>query len=203
VPRTKPTALLVDMDGVLRRWDPAVDEAIEQAHGLPGGVILKTAMERSRLQSAITGQTTYAEWMASVASALGGADAAVAEWSAYPGEVDPDVLALVREARAAGVPVGLATNATDRLDADLATLGLVGELDQVINSSVIGVTKPSREYFAAACRALRTPPDRVLLIDDSDRFVRGARVAGLSAYRWNGPADLPYIRAALLPAPPQ
>ncbi|GAA4701628.1 HAD family hydrolase [Phytohabitans rumicis] len=196
MPRTKPTALLVDMDGVLRRWDPDVSEAVERKHGLPAGVILKTAMEWSRLQAAVTGRITHAEWMASVAAALGGADEAVAEWSAYPGEVDPDVLAFVRDVRAAGVPVGLATNATDRLDADLATLGLVGEVDHVINSSVLGTAKPSAEYFAAACLALRTPPDRVLLIDDSDRFVRGARVARLPAYRWNGSADLPYLRAA-------
>jgi putative hydrolase of the HAD superfamily len=37
----------------------------------------------------------------------------------------------------------------------------------------------------------------VLFVDDSDRCVRGARVAGLSAYRWNGPDDLPYLRSAL------
>jgi putative hydrolase of the HAD superfamily len=208
VVRARPTALLVDLDGVLRRWDPEVPARVEAAYGLPAGSLEKTAMDWSRLRPAITGEITYAAWMASVASALGGdsgaaasalggADAAVKEWQRYRGEVDPDVLALVREARAAGVPVGLATNATDRLGADLEALGLTGELDVVVNSSVVGAHKPTREFFAAACTALRTPPDRVLLVDDSDRFVRGARVVGLSAYRWNGPADLPYLRAAL------
>ena len=194
--RARPTALLVDLDGVLRRWDPEVPARIEAAHGLPAGALEKTAMDWSRLRPAITGEVTHAGWMAGVAEALG-APAAVAEWQRYRGEVDPDVLALVREARAAGVPVAIATNATDHLDADLETLGLTGEVDAVVNSSVVGAHKPTREFFAAAAAALRTPPDRMLLVDDSDRFVRGARVAGLPAYRWTGPTDLRYIRAAL------
>jgi putative hydrolase of the HAD superfamily len=196
VVRTRPTALLVDLDGVLRRWDPGVPERIEAAHGLPVGALEKTAMDWARLKPAITGEVTHAAWMAGVAEALG-APEAVAEWQRYRGEVDPDVLAFVRAARAAGVPVGIATNATDHLDADLEALGLTGEVDAVVNSSVVGAHKPTREFFTAACLALHTPPDRVLLVDDSDRFVRGARVVGLPAYRWTGPADLPYLRAAL------
>ncbi len=109
----------------------------------------------------------------------------------------PRLLAFVRQARAAGLRVGLATNATDALDADLATLALVDEVDLVVNSSVLGLHKPMKEYFQAACQALGTLPERVLLVDDDDRAVRGARAAGLSAYRWNGPQDLPYLRAAL------
>ncbi|MFC0530177.1 HAD family hydrolase [Phytohabitans kaempferiae] len=194
--RTRPTALLVDLDGVLRRWDPEVPARIEAAHGLAAGSLAKTAMEWPRLRPAITGEVTHADWMAGVAEALD-APVAVTEWQEYRGEVDPDVLAFVREARAAGVPTGLATNATDLLDTDLATLGLTGEFDAVVNSSVVGAHKPTREFLVAACLALSTPPKSVLLVDDSDRFVRGARVVGLSAYRWNGPADIPYLRAAL------
>jgi putative hydrolase of the HAD superfamily len=193
MPRTRPTALLIDLDGVLRRWDPAVPAAIEAAHGLAPGALHQTAMEWSRYLPAVTGAVTHADWMAGVARVLG--DAAVAEWQAYRGEVDTDVLAFVREVRALGVPVALATNATDRLDADLAALGLTGEVDHVVNSSVVGAHKPTREFFTAACLALRTPPDRVLFVDDSDRLIRGARVAGLPAYRWTGHADLRYLRA--------
>jgi len=86
---------------------------------------------------------------------------------------------------------------TKARDADLARLGLAGEFDVVVNSSVIGAHKPSREFFATACVAVATPPARCFFVDDDDRHVRGARVAGLSAYRWNGAADLPYLRAAL------
>jgi len=37
----------------------------------------------------------------------------------------------------------------------------------------------------------------VLFIDDDDRAVRGARVAGMPAYRWSSRRDFTYLRAAL------
>ncbi|MFK3980210.1 HAD family hydrolase [Micromonospora sp. NPDC050397] len=202
--RERATALLVDLDGVLRQWDPAVGEAVEREFGLPSGALLETATRWSLLQPAVTGRVSHLDWMAGVAEALaepaGGRERAIAavdQWQAYRGAVDPDVLAFVREVRGNGHPVALATNATDRLDADLTALGLTEEVDLVLNSSVLGVHKPAKEFFQRACQELATPPGRVLFVDDDDRSVRGARAAGLSAYRWSGPADLTYLRAAL------
>ncbi|MFI6780770.1 HAD family hydrolase [Micromonospora sp. NPDC050276] len=202
--RERATALLLDLDGVLRRFDPAVAAGVEREYGLADGVLLEIAMQWGRLQPVLTGQVSHAEWVNSVADALaepaGGPDrarAAVEQWQRYRGEVDAEVLDFVREVRAAGIRVGLATNATDLLDADLAALGLVGEVDVVVNSSTLGVHKPAPEYFQAACVALATPPARVLFVDDEDWAVRGARSAGLSAHRWGGHADLRYLRAAL------
>ncbi|TCB96147.1 HAD family hydrolase [Micromonospora zingiberis] len=202
--RERATALLVDFDGVLRRFDPAVAARVEQEYGLSSGVLGEIAESWGMLQPVLTGQVNHAEWVSSVADALtpsvgdpGRARAAVEQWQRYRGEVDPQVLAFIREVRAAGIRVGLGTNATDLLDADLAALDLTGELDVVVNSSVIGIHKPAPEYFQAACAALETPPGRVLFVDDEDRAISGARAAGMSAYRWNGPADLRYLRAAL------
>ncbi|MBM0277767.1 HAD family hydrolase [Micromonospora tarensis] len=202
--RERATALLLDLDGVVRRFDPAVAAGVEREYGLDEGVLTEIAMQWGRLRPVLTGQVTHAEWVSSVADALaepaGGPDrarAAVEQWQRYRGEVDNEVLDLVREVRAGGVTVGLGTNATDLLDADLAALGLVGEFDVVVNSSTLGVHKPAPEYFQAACAALATPPARVLFVDDEDWAVRGARAAGLSAHRWGGHADLRYLRAAL------
>ncbi|WCN82780.1 HAD family hydrolase [Micromonospora sp. LH3U1] len=202
--RERATALLLDLDGVLRRFDPAVAAGVEREYGLADGVLTEIAMQWGRLQPVLTGQVSHADWVSSVSDALaepaGGPDqarAAVEQWQRYRGEVDTEVLDFVREVRAAGIKVGLGTNATDLLDADLAALGLVGELDVVVNSSTLGVHKPAPEYFQAACVALATPPARVLFVDDEDWAVRGARSAGLSAHRWGGHADLRYLRAAL------
>ncbi len=63
-PRPRATALLVDLDGTLRHWDHDVQAAAERRHGLAPGTILRTAMEWPRVQPAITGQITHAEWMA-------------------------------------------------------------------------------------------------------------------------------------------
>ncbi|MGI5213644.1 HAD-IA family hydrolase [Plantactinospora sp. CA-290183] len=204
MPRERPTAVLLDLDGVLRSWDPEVTAGVERRHGLPAGAILDTAMRWSRLRPAVAGEVSHADWVTSVAEALAGpagdpekARAAVQEWQDYRGEVDPDVLTFVRAARAAGLRVGLATNATDRLDADLAALALTDEVDTVVNSARLGVHKPAKEFFQQACLAIDVPPARVLFVDDEDRSVLGARAAGLSAYRWTGPADARYLRAVL------
>jgi putative hydrolase of the HAD superfamily len=194
-------ALLIDFDGVLRRWDPAPLIAVELKYGLKPAALLETAMAWDVYRSAMAGELTHDEWLRVIASRLplepADAASAVAEWQVYRGEADPDALAFVREVRAAGRKVGLATNATDLLPSDLDALGLTGELDIVINSWDLKVHKPAPEFFRKACELIGEQPRHVLLVDDDDRAVRGARAAGLSAYRWTGPEHLPYLRKAL------
>jgi putative hydrolase of the HAD superfamily len=189
------------LDGVLRRWDPAVPATVERSYGLSPGTLLGTAMQWDLYRPAVAGELTDAQWMAAVAERLplapDRAAAAVAEWQRHRGEVDSDVLAFVRHVRAAGRPVGLATNATDRLRDDLATLGLTGELDVVVSSWEIGIHKPAPEFFARASAAVELEPPWVLFVDDDDRAVRGARAAGMPAFRWTSPQDLPYLQGAL------
>jgi putative hydrolase of the HAD superfamily len=206
VPRPRASALLLDFDGVLRRYDPSISAAAERRYGLRPGLVLETALEWRHLLPAITGRITRAEWLTRVAEELSplvdGPSAArsmMVEWDAYRGAVVPEVLTFVRSVRRSGVRVALATNATDDLDLDLATFGISREFDAVANSSLLGVHKPTKEYFEAACRLVDTPADRCLLVDDDDRNVRGARAAGLSAMRFSGVADLEYVRAALAP----
>jgi len=193
--RRRPTALLIDLDGVVRHFDQAWTADVERRHGLPPGSLARTAFARERLTPAIVGDVSHQSWMAGVAAELD-APAAVEEWQSRRGEVDPEVRALVADLRTAGVPVGHATNATDRLDDDLTALDLDDAFDAVINASVVGVAKPHPRFFAVACQALGVAPGDCLFVDDSARFVAGARAAGLLAYRYTGPADLRYIRAA-------
>ncbi len=198
-------AMLIDLDGVLRRWDPSVPAAVEESYGLAPGSLLSTAMSWDLLRPAVAGEITDAEWMQLVATRLPlpeeEAKQAVAEWQRHRGTVDPEVLAFVREVRAAGRPVGLATNATDLLRGDLEQLGLTDEFDVVVSSYELKVHKPAPEFFERACAALNVEPPWVLFVDDDDRAVRGARVAKLPSLRWSGPQDIPYLRKALaLPA---
>ena len=97
---------------------------------------------------------------------------------------------LVRELRAVGRAVGLAGSPAE-VD------GAANGFDVVVDSSAAGAAKPSREFFAAACLALGQPAARCLFVDPEDRNVRGARAAGLLAYRWSGPDGIRYLRAAL------
>jgi putative hydrolase of the HAD superfamily len=203
--RQRPDALVVDLDGVLRLFDPIAVRDVEVVYQLPPGTLLDIALRWELLQQAVTGRITHDAWLDEVAAAVADKMAltqkrsreAVAAWQDHRGTVDGVALDFVREVRAAGVPVGLATNSTARLDRDLADLGLADAFDMVVNSSVIGVHKPTREFFREVCVAMARPPEHCLFVDDEERNVRGARVAGLSAYRWSGDGDLPYLRAAL------
>ncbi|HEU4544618.1 MAG TPA: hypothetical protein VFR23_26060, partial [Jiangellaceae bacterium] len=114
--RDQAEALLLDLDGVLRVFDPEVAASAERRHGLPPGSLVKSALGWQRLRPAIAGEETHAAWLESIvadlAPAAGGpkrAWAAVDEWQEYRGEVVPELLEFVRELRAAEVPVGLAT----------------------------------------------------------------------------------------------
>ncbi|GAB3955656.1 hypothetical protein GCM10027614_65610 [Micromonospora vulcania] len=83
--RERATALLLDLDGVLRRFDPAVAAGVEREYGLADGVLTEIAMQWGRLQPVLTGQVNHAEWVSSVADALaepaGGPERPVRRWS--------------------------------------------------------------------------------------------------------------------------
>ena len=194
-------ALLIDLDGVLRRWDPQFGQAVEAKYELAPGSLLKTAMTWDIYRPAVAGEIDDADWMRLIAMRLplpeADAAAAVAEWQQHRGYVDEEVLAFVREVRAAGRPVALATNATDLLRGDLDTLGLSDEFDAVVSSWELKIHKPAPEFFVRACAALGEEPPWVLFVDDDDRAILGARAAKLLAYRWTERRQFDYLRAAL------
>jgi hypothetical protein len=83
---------IIDLNGVLRHWNPQHVTDIERRHHLPRGALFAAAFAEHRLHPAITGDVTDSQWRAGVVAALehehGGAAAerAVAEWAALPGE---------------------------------------------------------------------------------------------------------------------
>jgi putative hydrolase of the HAD superfamily len=185
--RRRPTAfaLLIDFDGVVRHYDR------------PANAFLNAGLSWKLYIPAVTGVWTRSQWLDAIAKETGASREEVSEWDSYRGRVDEDALGLVRQVRAAGRPVALATNATDDLLDDLELLGLTGEFDAVVSSAEIGVHKPSKDFFTAACKAVETVPKECLFVDDAHRNIEGARAAGLSALRWTGPADIPYVLSAL------
>jgi putative hydrolase of the HAD superfamily len=193
--------MLLDLDGVVRLWDPEAGVAAEAKYGLEPGILLRSAMTWDIYRPAVAGEITDAEWMQLIAMRLPlpseDAAAAVAEWQTHRGYVDTEVLGFVRDVRAAGLPVGLATNATDRLPGDLELLGLTGEFDVVVSSWELKIHKPAPEFFERACAALDLEPHWVLFVDDDDRAIRGARAARMPAFRWTERRQFPYLRAAL------
>lgn len=186
-------AILCDLDGVLRLWNTPTMADLDRAHGVPEGTLAATAFAPTRLLPAIQGTHTDEQWRASVTEALlpayPNAPALVAAWTAMTGEVDEEVAALLAAARRE-VPVVLVTNATTRLESDLAALGILDLVDHVISSARVGVAKPDpRIYHEAAIKA-GAQPTHCLFIDDSEPNVTAARALGMTAIHHRTPADL-------------
>lgn len=188
-------ALLCDLDGVLRRWPAEPVAQAEAAAGVAPGTLLKVAFAPERLEPAIRGQVSDAEWRAGITRALSQlcspvqAALAVVAWSASPGELVPEVWALLERARERCALV-LVTNATTRLETDLLSLGLSESFDAVVSSARIGVEKPRPEFYAAALEAAGVAAEAALFVDDTPANVVGAEAAGIESHRFREVAEL-------------
>lgn len=199
-------AVLCDLDGVLRLWDPMTD--LDHAHGLPPGTLAAAAFRPERLAPAVTGAVTDEQWRAAVTRDLAGvcgspgrAAALVSAWTALTGRVDRDVLGLLAEARRR-VPVVLVSNATTRLEDDLAALGLVDAVDAVVNTARVGVAKPDPAVFRIAADRAGVPARSCLVVDDTAGHVAAARAAGLQGLHYRGADGLRGALAPLLDGTP-
>jgi putative hydrolase of the HAD superfamily len=197
-------AVLCDIDGVLRHW-PAAD-ALERDHGLPAGALAAAAFASSRLQPAITGEITDEQWRSTVQAELttvcGSVDRArlaVAGWSDLTPSVDQEVVSLLAGAREVA-PLALVSNATTRLEWDLARQGLDGLADVVVNTARIGVAKPDPRVYLIAAERVGAPAHRCLFIDDTAANVAAAREVGMTALHYQRPADLREALSPLLAA---
>jgi putative hydrolase of the HAD superfamily len=91
-------AILIDLDGVLRLWNPEQDRQAEQAAGLPAGAIRRVAFSSELLLPAITGRVSDETWRQQISTRLrldypqADAEQAVQRWSAPSGEVNLAVL---------------------------------------------------------------------------------------------------------------
>ncbi|MFC7715321.1 HAD family hydrolase [Nonomuraea recticatena] len=144
-------AVLSDLDGVLRQFDHVAQADIEARYGLP---LMKTAFAPERILPATLGQITEAQWVESVALALGGderARQAVAEFAEVSFWVDEEVRALLAKAQER-VPLVLLTNAMDTLEEHLDRLGLTYFADAVVSSARVGLAKPDPRIYELAAQ---------------------------------------------------
>ncbi len=183
--------ILTDLDGVIRIWSPEIHLKAERAIGLPEGAILGTAFSDDLLPLVITGQISDDEWRRRIADLLSqdfpntNAERAVELWSASPGEVDTEVLGILRACRKKAKLV-LISNATSRLPSDLQRLGIAEDFDYIINSSEVGFAKPDPNIYFAALNTVEATPEQALFIDDNAGHVAAATRLGIAGYTYAG-----------------
>ena len=201
---SRPAALLVDMDGVIRHWDNTRD--VDEALGLEPGTFVALAMADDSVRRANDGTLTHQEWRAEVAQRLADGhgcdpDAVQAAWRDDDFEVDEAVVALLRAVREQGIPVACVSNATSNLGPDLASRGIADCFDHVVNSSEVRVMKPDAEIYLLAAEQVGVPAASCLFVDDRAANVRGALAVGMAGCRFTSSARLEAVlrRVHLLP----
>jgi putative hydrolase of the HAD superfamily len=193
--------LVIDLDGVIRHWDPAHHAEMEAQLGLPAGTLEEVALDEERLARVTLGQLSFEDWCdevgAEVAAAHGADAETVAEaWSTATWSIDLLVIELLEAVREL-VPVALLSNASSNLLVDLERSGIADTFDAVVGSAHLGAAKPSRGAFQAAADRIGVPLQRCLFIDDSLSHVEAARELGMRAERFTGADELRDLLAGL------
>jgi putative hydrolase of the HAD superfamily len=112
---------------------------------------------------------------------------------------NPGAASVLRALVDRGVPVGVVSNASGQIEAALARAGLcqVGDgpgaaVVCVVDSHVVGFSKPDPRIFEGALGCLGVAPERVVYVGDSARYdVRGALAAGLTPVQLDPYEDTP------------
>ncbi|MFD5224960.1 HAD-IA family hydrolase [Microbacterium sp. NPDC058342] len=186
-------AVIFDLDGVIRHFDPETTADIERRRGVASGTIASVAFAKTRIEPLTTGRLSRADWIASIGEALGDPAAAV-EWGMQPVRLDAEVLALARQLSGAGIRPAILTNGTDTISAETTRLGLTALFEPIINTAEIGFAKPDARAFFHVLDALRCEPGDAFFTDDSATNVAAAAALGMHAHHFRSASGL---RAAL------
>jgi len=182
-------AVVFDLDGVIRHFDPEFVADVERRHALEQGAIMAAMFAEPGVSDVTTGRITRDSWVTGIGDALG-APGAAAEWGDQVPHVDPEMLELADELRARGCTVAVLTNGTDRIPSEVAEQGIACRVDHVFNSAEIGHAKPDVRAFRHVLDILGVAGDEVFFTDDSPAKLAGAVEAGMHVHAFVGRDEL-------------
>lgn len=183
------SAVLFDLDGVIRHFEADDAAEIERRHRLASGELRRVAFSPPLLTEVTTGRITRHEWVQTIGQQIGNA-AAAAEWSRLIATVDIEVLTLADELRRLGLTTAVLTNGTDSIATEVEEAGIDRHFDEIFNSADIGFAKPDSRAFKHALQVLNLEPDEVFFTDDTVSNIDGAHALGLTAHLFTGDDEL-------------
>ena len=175
-------AVLFDADGVIQR---ALPGWLGNLGGLVPGDRADEFLDDLMLAELgpVRGEGSWPEELAKVLTRWGvtvPVDEVLLNWARI--EVFPDVVEVIRELRATGVPCYLATNQQAfRTEYMRAGLGYDELFDDTFYSCELGLAKPDPAYFEAILARIDRTAAKTLFIDDNESNVEGAASIGLHA----------------------
>ena len=175
-------AVLSDADGVIQR---ALPGWLDNLGALVPGDRVDEFLDDLMLAELgpVRGEGSWQDELAKVLARWGvttPVDEVLLNWARI--EVFPEVIAVIRELRAAGTPCYLATNQQEFRTAHMrAELGYDEVFDQAFYSCELGVAKPDPAYFEAILERIGRTAAETLFIDDNESNVEGAASIGLHA----------------------
>lgn len=182
---------MVDVDGVLvrgrrgdgRHWSSKLEADL----GLDPA-LLQREFFAVHWEAIVRGQAGLRERLAPVLARIApgvSTDRLVEYWFAADDWLDERLLADLATARDDGLELHLVTNQEhERARYLLNDLGLRDRIDGCHYSAALGCRKPEARFFDMVAGRVGHAPAELLLIDDSDENVIGARAAGWRAFRW-------------------
>jgi epoxide hydrolase-like predicted phosphatase len=169
-------------EGTVADLEQAADAGLagsSPAHRLERGELTPGEFEQA-LAAELASRGSTVEAAGLLRRMLGGLDA-----------LDPDMIELVRRARAAGLKTALLSNSWgDHYPEELWD----GLFDAVVISGRVGMRKPDAAIFRHTAELLGLEPAECVMVDDLPQNVRGAAAAGMVAVRHT---DLATTRAEL------
>jgi HAD superfamily hydrolase (TIGR01509 family) len=194
-------ALVFDWGGVIQRTlDPQPRLALDEELGLAHGTVERAVFSSPVWELASLGRCSADEAWREIVTSLGYSSTDVVSFIErfFAGDrLDAALIALIKELRAQGMPVGLLSNAPAERQSDRNPIGRWGQaglFDVQIFSYQLGVVKPHPDTYRAILSALGTRPQHTLFIDDAQANVRGAWREGMHAIQFR---DTPALVRAL------
>src|SRR5690606_1676704 len=112
LPVRRVDALVTDLDGVIRHWEPGAIREAEERLGLSAGALAGAAFDPERFVPAMDGRLAFEDWCREIGDELArrhgiDADHGAEAWAGTSWRIDLDVIDLVEQVRRGGTPVAL------------------------------------------------------------------------------------------------
>jgi len=178
-------AVIFDLDGVIWDGEPLYHEAFNVVLAPYGHTVTESDY------SQIIGLSVEAAWdwvlkrfslTESPAVFYRSYDDAVLELMKQPREPLPGVSDLLRQLKARGIPIGLASASLRQwVDTTLGGLGLNGAFATTVTASEVEQSKPAPDLYVTAAERLGVPPGECLAFEDTPSGIASAKAAGMFA----------------------